>query len=170
MKRAGVGAGNLFMFDPFEVLGLEKQYPLDLKVLEKHYFEAQKKAHPDRFALAEEVVKEEALKKSTALNQAYLLLKDPLKRATFLLQVLGVEPLSHHPKILAQTLIWRERGEAGEDLRPELTELEEELLGDMEKGFQTKNYGKVQECLYSLTYVHKILQEMKGRNHASSTR
>ena len=169
MKRVAADAGNLSMFDPFEVLGLERQYLLDLKVLEKHYFEAQKIAHPDRHALAEETVRKEALKTATAVNQAYLLLKDPLKRATFLLQAAGVELLQHHPQILAQTLEWRERVEAGEDLRPELNQLEGDLLEDMKKGFQTKDFEKVRECLYGLTYVQKILQEIKGRNYASST-
>src|SRR3990167_10966975 len=106
MKRGVVGVENPSMFDPFEVLGLPQCFSLSLQDLEKRYFDAQRKTHPDRFSQAE---KEEASKKSAVVNQAYLLLKDPLERGIFLLKDAVVDPLTHHSEILMEMMEWRER-------------------------------------------------------------
>jgi molecular chaperone HscB len=147
------------MFDPFEVMGLEKGYPLDMYVLEKRYFDEQKKTHPDRFALANEAEKDDALRKSTALNQAYLILKDPLQRAAFLLKARGVEPLSHDPLFLGEVMVWNERLEAGEDLSLELRHEEEQLFQRLEKAFGEKDDEGARVSLYRLTYVRKLLKD-----------
>lgn len=147
------------MFDPFAVFGFEKAYALDLDVLEKRYFEDQKKTHPDRFMLSGADEKAEALKQSTALNQAYLFLKDPLKRAAFLIDVYGVEPLTHDFESLSQAMRWSERMEAGENVKPELSQEEEKLLKDLEEAFEEKNYERARKALYRLTYVQKALKQ-----------
>src|SRR5216683_629469 len=104
------------MSNPFEILNLEKSYRLDLQLLENHYFEAQKKWHPDQFFKATDQEKTEALKTSTAVNQAYLVLKNPLSRAEYLLKAEGIEPLSHDPTFLGTVMEWNERRERGEIL------------------------------------------------------
>jgi molecular chaperone HscB len=144
------------MFDPFELLGLEKRYALDFKILEKRYFEEQKKTHPD---CVKENERAEASKKSTRINQAFLLLKDPLQRAAFLLKAAGVAPLSHDPLFLGEVMIWNERLEVGEDIEPELLHEKDNLFNGLETAFEEKNYEMVRQALYRLTYVHKLLQE-----------
>ncbi len=147
------------MFDPFEVMGLEKGYSLAVDELEKRYFEEQKKTHPDRFTLASGAEKDKALKKSIALNQAYLLLKDPLQRATFLLKGRGVEPLSQDPLFLGEVMVWNERLEAGEDLSLELKQKEERLFKELEDAFEEENDERARVSLYRLTYVRKLLKD-----------
>ncbi|OJW46274.1 MAG: Fe-S protein assembly co-chaperone HscB [Alphaproteobacteria bacterium 41-28] len=147
------------MFDPFEVFGFEKHYSLDVDSLEKRYFEEQKKTHPDRFALSSEAEKDDALRKSTALNQAYIILKDPLQRASFLLKVKGVEPLSHDPLFLGEVMEWNDRLEAGEDLSLELRQEEEKLLKNLETAFEEKDDESARVSLYRLTYVRKLLKD-----------
>ena len=147
------------MFNPFETLGFETQYPLDVGVLEKRYFEEQKKIHPDRFAFASKAEKEDALKKSTALNQAYLMLKDPLQRAACVLRGRGVELLSHDPLFLGEVMDWNERLEAGEDLTSELRHTEEQLLKNLEEAFEEKDDELARLTLYRLTYVRKLLKQ-----------
>ena len=158
-----MAAGNLSMFDPFEILGIKKQYFLDLEILEKRYFDEQKKAHPDRFAGMPEGEKEQALRKSTFLNQAYLLLKNPYERALFLLKDRGIEPLSHDPQVLAEAMVWNERLEAGEDLKSELHHEEERLFKDLEIAFSDKGYEKARVVLYRLAYVQKLLKDIRVR-------
>lgn len=141
------------MFDPFEVLGLQKHFSLNLQDLEKRYFEVQRKIHPDRFSQAE---KAEASKRSAAANQAYLMLKDPLERGMFLLKDIGMDPVAHHSEILMEMMTWRERLEAGEDVKDELIEGEKKLLQDLEDGFAKKDYEVVRRGLYRLAYVQKL--------------
>lgn len=156
-----MGVGNPFMFDPFATLGLEKCYSLDMKLLEKRYFEEQKQTHPDQFVLGSPDEKAQALKKSTELNRAYLLLKDPLQRAMFLLKESEIEPLSHDAESLGQIMLWNERLESGEDLTVELRDEEETLLNGIKDAFEERDFEKVRVSLYQLTYVQKLLKEMR---------
>lgn len=144
------------MFDPFEVLGMQKRFFLNLQDLEKRYFDAQRKTHPDRFSQDE---KHEASKKSAAVNQAYLMLKDPLERGMFLLKDIGMEPVTHHSEILMEMMTWRERLEAGENLKDELRESENKLLQDLQDGFEKKDYEVIRLDLYRLAYVQKLVKE-----------
>lgn len=161
MKRVGVGVGNPFMFDPFQILNLEKSYSLDLTVLEKHYFAEQKKSHPDQFSQADEEKKADALKKSTALNQAYLILKNPLLRAEYLLEEAGIEKLAHDPSFLGKVMTWNERLERGEELTSEFRDEEVILLKTLDKAFSDKDYEKARMAVYSLTYVQQLIK--RGR-------
>jgi molecular chaperone HscB len=75
--------------DHYARLGMKPTFDLDLDELERQYFGFQRRLHPDRFAAKSP--KERALSQSqaTALNEAYEVLKDPLKRAAYLLELLG---------------------------------------------------------------------------------
>lgn len=75
--------------DHFTRLGLPPGFEIDFDTLERQYFGFQRRLHPDRFA--SKSGKEKALSQSqaTALNEAYETLKDPLKRAAYLLGLLG---------------------------------------------------------------------------------
>jgi molecular chaperone HscB len=75
--------------DHYTRLGMVPSFDIDLDQLQKQYFGFQRRLHPDRFA--SKSPKERALSQSqaTALNEAYETLKDPLKRAAYLLGVLG---------------------------------------------------------------------------------
>jgi molecular chaperone HscB len=76
------GPGTL---DHFSRLGLIATYDLDADHLDHQYFGFQRRMHPDRFAARS--AKEKALSQAqaTALNDAYEILSDPVKRAHYLL-------------------------------------------------------------------------------------
>ncbi len=147
------------MFNPFAILNLEQSYSLNLETLENHYFAEQKKTHPDQFSQGNEQEKNDALKKSTAVNQAYLILKNPLLRAEYLLKSAGVETLSTDPSFLGQVMEWNERREQGEDLTADLLHEEDVLFNDLENAFAIQNYEKARVALYQLTYVQKLLKK-----------
>lgn len=160
MKRGDVAVGNLFMFDPFEVFGLEKKYSINMQELEKRYFNEQKKTHPDRFARGTDKEKEEAIKRSCMLNQAYTMLKDPIERARVLLKEEGVDLLSHHSETLAKVVEWNDRIEDAENLVKELEHEEEKLLKDLAEGIEQEAYEKARVALYQLTFVRKLLKDI----------
>ncbi len=74
----------------FQLFGLEVQFTIDLTRLSTLYQTLQKKVHPDRFAHASSQEQMLAVKKSTLINDAYQTLKNPLKRAQYLLELRGV--------------------------------------------------------------------------------
>ena len=156
MLRACAGAGNLFMFDPYKTLGLEKSFFIDLNVLEQAYFAAQRNTHPDRFTLAEEAKKKNAAHKATLVNKAYTLLKNPLNRATYLLEARGVSLLSHDPEFLPKVMEWNERTEAGEDISSELAQEEAALLQELSEALEHNEDERATKALYRLNYVQKV--------------
>lgn len=158
MKRAAVGVANLFMSDPFALLGLPQQYPLDPKALEKAYFEAQKKTHPDHFARATAEERTQASQLSTCVNQAYALLKDPLKRAEYLLKEADIEPFTHDPLFLGQVMEWQEQRGDGKDIEEELDQINKILFETLEQAFKEKDYETAGRSLYKLQYLQKMIK------------
>ncbi len=75
----------------FEIFGLEEKFALNADQLAERFQTIQKSVHPDRFAHASSQEKHLAVKKSTTVNQAYQTLKNPIKRAEYLLDTRGVE-------------------------------------------------------------------------------
>ncbi|MCO4799768.1 MAG: co-chaperone HscB [Colwelliaceae bacterium] len=75
----------------FEIFGLEEKFSVDLDQLTERFQAIQKSVHPDRFAHASSQEQLLAVKKSTAVNDAYQTLKKPIKRAEYILSLRGVE-------------------------------------------------------------------------------
>lgn len=116
------------MMNPFEKLGLAMGYDLSLQDLERAYFEAQRRWHPDHFAQASSAQRQEALENASLLNQAYQTLKDPVKRAEILLRLHGLEdpctPVTPH--VAMEAFTWRERLQEARDTPHTVTSLHEE--------------------------------------------
>jgi molecular chaperone HscB len=77
--------------DHFRVFGVERRFALDVADLERRYKDMTKVLHPDRFARADERARRASLTRSMQLNQAWRTLKDPVRRAEYLLSLSGVE-------------------------------------------------------------------------------
>jgi len=76
--------------DAFSVLGLQARYGIDLAAAEAAYKEQSRQVHPDRFATADPRARRASLARTVQLNQAWLTIKDPLRRAGYLLERAGV--------------------------------------------------------------------------------
>jgi molecular chaperone HscB len=77
--------------DHFAIFGFPRRFEVDLPALEKRFRELSFQVHPDRFARKAPRERRIALERSTALNDAYRTLKDPLRRATYLLSLNGLK-------------------------------------------------------------------------------
>jgi molecular chaperone HscB len=77
--------------DYFELLGIPRSLNLALDALQQRYYELSRQLHPDRFMQKPEAERQRALDMSSALNDAYRTLKDPVKRAQYLLGLEGFD-------------------------------------------------------------------------------
>ncbi len=77
--------------DFFEVLGAPRQYHQPIAELEQRYLALSKQLHPDRFAKAAPRERLAAVQKTTELNDAWRVLRDPVKRAEYLLKLEGLD-------------------------------------------------------------------------------
>ena len=75
----------------FELFGLPVRYTLDPAALAERYRELQRVVHPDRFANAPDQERRLALQQATLVNEAFETLRDPLRRAQYLLTLHGLD-------------------------------------------------------------------------------
>jgi molecular chaperone HscB len=100
--------------DHFSLLGLEREYALDMGLLEQRFRELSRHLHPDRFARAEPRERRLSLERSTRLNDAYRALRDWRQRAAYLLKLASTDVFQEgrtfaDPDFLEEQLEWRER-------------------------------------------------------------
>ena len=74
----------------FDVFGLKPSWAIDVGELERKYRELSLKLHPDRFAQADPRERRLSLEQTSALNEAWKVLRDPARRAFYLLSLHGV--------------------------------------------------------------------------------
>jgi molecular chaperone HscB len=97
----------------FALFDLPPTYAIDSTRLDDAYRTVQAQVHPDRFAAAGDAQKRIAMQWATRTNEAYQTLRDPLKRATYMLSLRGVDPGAENntamePAFLMQQMEWRE--------------------------------------------------------------
>jgi molecular chaperone HscB len=108
-KIQPVGRGE----DYFSLLGLPREFGLDVAELDRRFRDLSRQLHPDRFAKAEPRERRLSLERATRLNDAHRYLKDWRLRAAYLLKLAGVDVFVEgrtfaDPDFLEEQLEWRE--------------------------------------------------------------
>jgi molecular chaperone HscB len=75
----------------FQVLGVPQAFDVDLAALERRYKELTRQLHPDKFARADARARRASLQRTVQLNQAWKTLRDPGRRAEYLLSLAGID-------------------------------------------------------------------------------
>lgn len=78
------------MLDPFATLGVEPTFDLDLATLEKRHRDLSRALHPDRYLGRPATERREALGRAIEVNEAWRVLRDPIRRTEALLVRRGV--------------------------------------------------------------------------------
>lgn len=97
----------------FELFDIPVQFDVDLTKVNQHYLELQKVLHPDRHASSGASQQLLAVQKTAELNDALQVLKQPLKRAEYMLAEKGVDIRAEQqtlqdPEFLMQQMELRE--------------------------------------------------------------
>ncbi len=69
----------------YEFFGIDRKLTLDTDALQKRFYELSRTWHPDRFSRKSAQEQEQALEATSILNDGYRTLRDPVKRAEYLL-------------------------------------------------------------------------------------
>lgn len=98
--------------NPFETLGLEPSFALDLALLEQRQRELNRAVHPDRHTAKGAGERRQALNRAMDVNLAYRTLRDPAARAEALFELLGAggarEATISDPVLLLEIMEQRE--------------------------------------------------------------
>ncbi len=113
--------------DRFAIFGLPLRYEIDPADLEKRFRQLSWEVHPDRHAQASPRERRIALERTTALNDAYRTLRDPLRRAAYLLELHGLKIESEGSRESAMAA----GREAGQQARPRIVGLPPEFLEEI---------------------------------------
>lgn len=160
--------------DHFARLGLPRAFAIDGQALERAYFAAQRRFHPDRFAGRGAREKTFSLQHATLINEAYETLRDPLARARYLLDLEG-RPLPGEdgrtiadPTLLMEAMEWRE---ALEETAPaDLPALAAKLAGDtgaveaaLATAFAEHDLDAATREALRLSYLSKLGAELRRK-------
>jgi molecular chaperone HscB len=162
-------------FDDFELFGLPRRFAQDRAAIDARWKELQREAHPDRFAAQGPSAQRVALQWSVRINEAYQRLKDPLKRAAYLCELLGapIEAESNTAmpaSFLAQQMEWREALEEG-STEAEFAALEDQLdagrkslLAAVEEALDAKNDpAEAARQVRALMFLERFGEDIAGR-------
>jgi molecular chaperone HscB len=121
-----------FSKNHFELFGLPQTYQIDLEALSGRYRDLQRVVHPDRFAGAGDRERRLSLQGATRINEAFEVLKDPVRRARYLLSLHGVDTeaaqhTTHDAVFLMEQMELREELEAA-STRPDPMAAVDELM------------------------------------------
>jgi molecular chaperone HscB len=97
----------------FDIFSLPRRYRLDRAALDARYRDLQRSVHPDRFAGGSDRERRISMQQAARINEAYQVLRDPLKRGRYLLELRGIavdERRGAHqdPEFLMQQMELRE--------------------------------------------------------------
>jgi molecular chaperone HscB len=92
------------MTDHFDRLGLPRRFAVDPAAVERAYLACSRELHPDVHALGSDAERRASLELTARLNEAYLAVRDPFRRAEYLLGLLG-GPSAYQEKSLDQAFL-----------------------------------------------------------------
>ena len=111
--------------DYFVVFGLPRKLWIEMSLFEQKFLQLSWKLHPDNFVNAPAAERELSLKRSSELNDAYRVLRDPVGRVEYLLEIEGE----------------RKEGEKKQQAPPELLEEVFELNESLDELRDAKSSG-----------------------------
>jgi molecular chaperone HscB len=77
--------------DYYDLLGFERKLKISSAQLQQRFYELSRRLHPDLFMRKSETERQYSLDASSILNDAYRTLRDPVKRAQYLLSQQGFD-------------------------------------------------------------------------------
>ena len=160
----------------FELFALPERYAVDRAALDSRYRELQRGVHPDRFASASDQARRISMQQAAQINEAYQTLRDPLKRARYLLALRGhaiddQKTTAGDPAFLMQQMELREEmGELRQATDP-LAALDGllarvrasigELEGELEAALDGGDYENALELVLKMQFYARLESELQ---------
>eukprot|EP01029_Cantina_marsupialis_P024552 TRINITY_DN633_c0_g1_i10.p1 TRINITY_DN633_c0_g1~~TRINITY_DN633_c0_g1_i10.p1 ORF type:complete len:223 (-),score=36.87 TRINITY_DN633_c0_g1_i10:1050-1718(-) len=157
--------------DFFDLLEMPHSFKVNKKELDKSYRRLQKKLHPDLFSQTSSTEQDYSQMQSARINNAYHILRDPHKRAQYMLEIKGRDAFSSEdvrpdPGLLIEIFGYREILDGCEtDSQREMFEVEnnkriEELEHRIDDAFSVGDLDLVEKLVIRMQYLRRIKDEM----------
>ena len=163
------------MQNHFELFQLPMRFDVDTTALNAAYHEVQARVHPDKFASASDAEKRVAMQWATRANEAYQVLKHPLKRAKYMCELHGVDLQTESntampPAFLMQQMEWRESLEEAqsasdvgslEELHRELRSAQKLVLTTIAQLLDKGEFQQAAQSVRQLMFLEKFGEEVE---------
>eukprot|EP00048_Salpingoeca_helianthica_P025063 m.37492 g.37492 ORF g.37492 m.37492 type:complete len:224 (+) comp9827_c0_seq1:42-713(+) len=152
----------------FEALGCPQSFSLSTGELDKHYRTLQRRLHPDKFSMRTEQERQYSAVQSSQVNRAYNVLKNPLARGQYMLQLRGVdtEHVDLPPAFLMEVMELNEELESARG--PAITQLQADMAGRVREceaaaaeAFEKDNLLDAQTILAKMKYFVNLEQQAR---------
>jgi molecular chaperone HscB len=160
----------------FELFDLDAKFDIELKALETNFRKIQAEVHPDRFVTASSAEKLKSMQLATLINEAYQTLKNPAKRAKYILELQGIIAISETntampTEFLMQQMEWREVLEDGssnksitvlenllQEIKLEVKSLQLQLIELLDI---KQDYNSATDVTRKLIFMDKVSEDIK---------
>jgi molecular chaperone HscB len=162
----------------FRFFDLPDHLNIDLADLEKRYYALSRQWHPDRFARKSEAERNEAEQNGALLNDAYRTLKDPIRRAEYVLSQNGLAAAqqSAPPDLLEEVfelnMALEEIRDGDSSVRPQLEAAQQkfiEMQAEVDRSLQVEfekhdggpeSLGRIRAILNRRNYIRNLLRDV----------
>ena len=160
---------NFDQLSHFKKFSLPQSFTINLEDLEEKYIELQKENHPDNSSN-----ETQAQINSILLNESYKILKNPIKRAIYLLKLENIkiedERNTVKPDLITLQEILELREEVDANLRDagKISALKKQIkeqiktkISNLENIFAAKNFDEAAQVTMAAKYLQKIIDDLK---------
>tara|TARA_Y100000385_G_scaffold176425_1_gene182322 strand:+ start:1002 stop:1457 length:456 start_codon:yes stop_codon:yes gene_type:complete len=151
------------MKNHFEIFNINPRLDLNMDFIEEKYLELQLKSHPDLMINKSPEEQQKAANDSSNINNAYEILKDPLKRAIYFLEInnIFIDSIKPDNMLLMEIMEIKEEFEMADkkkrevikkDLKNKIDLLYQEITALTNKN----NIAKAGEKIVLLKYLSKL--------------
>jgi molecular chaperone HscB len=162
--------------DPFATLGLAPSFDVDLPAVERTHRELSRALHPDRYVGATSSERRAALERAVAVNEAWRVMRDPIRRAEALLRLRGVETAEQDepkasPEFLMEMMEQREllsdarRGRDLATVKSVAAGIEvrsQAVLAELSAGFAHGDAAELRARVGELRFYRRLLDEVSA--------
>jgi molecular chaperone HscB len=157
----------------YDFFGIDRKLRVDTDALQKRFYELSRQWHPDRFSRKSADEQAQALEATAILNDGYRTLRDPVKRAEYLLTEEGF-PIGEQrskdvpPELLEEVfelnMTLEELKGGDEDARPQLEQAREHFLqlrGEVDRELENL-FAKYDAAEPESESARQALHEVRG--------
>lgn len=159
----------------FQLFGLAQSYQIDTAQLEQQYRALQTLVHPDKSAHLPDAEQRLAMQRATVVNEAYQILRSPLRRARYMLSLHGVDIQEENNTVMPLEFLmaqmeWREAVAEAQQARDaaalaqlearlqrETRELEAQLAAKIDT---EKDYAAAAGAVRELRFMERLAEEI----------
>lgn len=165
-----------FSQNHFALFGLPVGFEVDTGLLAERFRALQAQLHPDRFATADDQQRRLSVQGASWVNEAYQTLKDPMRRARYLLELEGVSfndetETSSDPEFLMEQMALREAlGEVREAADPmaaldtvgdRIQALDRALTAEFERAHAAGDLAAAKEAVLKMKFFRRLREEVE---------